>query len=295
MGDGIVAMSKHCVVHAYDSLLQPFFRTPLGQAPEVRYGEERMNTSRRNLRNHIRAVALSPRSDAYLFTLADMGWLIDMQSGRARWGIQMPIKEGWREVPQAEGIGDRIVGRRYGKEESSFEVPLDLSDFGFDESPTLTFTTSSEVDESWAADWIGCATFDSCDDSIYFGTVSGKIVQVNSDGSLMRVFDIIGVPTEVVHNGEYLYVQTKKRLLVLDKAGLVEVVDRHEKSQLIVVERGFGLLGNRELQWFSPGGARQGSVLARHPIRRVYSAWYGLVLETRQHRGTVLGADPWWS
>jgi hypothetical protein len=37
-----------------------------------------------------------------------------------------------------------------------------------------------------------------------------------------------------------------------------------------------------------------GSILSKDPIRRVYCSAEGLVVETRQRRAVVSGAQAWW-
>ena len=297
MGTGIVAMSKDCILHAYDSLLEPVFRTSLDQAPEMRYGEARLEGAGRHVRYHIRVVAMSPGLDAYLFSLHDMAWCIDVNSGKARWGLRMPIKAGWREHPGAASGGDVPVSKRYSsvKDEQSWQIPVDLSEVdGVDMRFTIRLDTAIRVDEAWVADRINCATFSARGNCVYVGTVSGKVVQVNRDGSPVRVFNIVGVPTRIIHTGEWLYVVTRNRLVIMSESEVVDVIGRDEKAEVIVVPRGLGLLGTRELRWFAPDGKRRGAVLARHPIRRAYWRSDALVVETRQHRVRIGGVEPWW-
>ena len=98
MGTGLAALSRTAVLHAYDASLEPFFQTTLHDAPEMQYGKSRFGAEDSNLKNHVRCVALSPRNDFYLFTLADMAWVVNIGTGKAQWGLQMPTQEGWRQV-----------------------------------------------------------------------------------------------------------------------------------------------------------------------------------------------------
>ena len=95
---GLAVQSKTCVLHTYDTSLEPLFQTNLRAAPEVSYAERRFGTDDLKLKNHLRCVALSPANNAYLFTLVDMAWVIDVTTNTAKWGLQMPTKEGWEEV-----------------------------------------------------------------------------------------------------------------------------------------------------------------------------------------------------
>ncbi len=71
-------------------------------------------------------------------------------------------------------------------------------------------------------------------------------------------------------------------------------MDVPAKTQLIVAENGFGLLGPKWLRWFSDVGIPQGCIVARAPIRRVYWREDAGIVETRQHRVRILGMETWW-
>lgn len=97
---GLAAQSRTCILHAYDTSLEPLFQTNLRDAPEISYGKRRFGTDDLQLKNHIRCVALSRENDSYLFTLADMVWVVCVTTNRAKWGLQMPTKDGWEAVSQ---------------------------------------------------------------------------------------------------------------------------------------------------------------------------------------------------
>ena len=56
---GLAVQSKTCVLHAYDTSLEPLFQTNLRAAPEVSYAKHRFGTDDLKLKNHLRCVALS--------------------------------------------------------------------------------------------------------------------------------------------------------------------------------------------------------------------------------------------
>lgn len=97
MGGSLIAMSKDCVVHAYDGTLAQTLETSLRQSPEVRALQDRLQIGADSLRNHIRCVAISFDSSRYLFTGVDEAWCVSMD-GRCLWGIRLPIKEGWTRI-----------------------------------------------------------------------------------------------------------------------------------------------------------------------------------------------------
>ena len=62
MGQGLIAMSKDCILHAYDDELRPLdLETTLADAPEITVLRDRFEIpTLRELKNRIRSVALSP-------------------------------------------------------------------------------------------------------------------------------------------------------------------------------------------------------------------------------------------
>ena len=98
LGRGFIAMSKECVLHAYDEHLQSIFDTPLDKAPEIRALRNRFRIPDKQLKNHIRCVALSETAGRYLFTAVDEAWCVDVR-GRGLWGARFPLKEGWERIP----------------------------------------------------------------------------------------------------------------------------------------------------------------------------------------------------
>ena len=97
LGRGLIAMSRDCVVHAYDDNLQPVLETSLAEAPEILALRKRFEISNDQLKNHIRCVALSRDANRYLFTAVDEAWCVDKE-GRCAWGAKLPIKEGWTRI-----------------------------------------------------------------------------------------------------------------------------------------------------------------------------------------------------
>ena len=97
LGCGLIAMSRDCIVHAYDERLDPILETPLVDAPEIRALRKRFEIPDDQLKNHIRCVALSRDASRYLFTVVDEAWCVDM-NGKGLWGAKLPIKEGWTRV-----------------------------------------------------------------------------------------------------------------------------------------------------------------------------------------------------
>ena len=97
LGRGLIAMSRDCVVHAYDEYLKVTLETALDTSPEMLALRRRFEIPDDNLKNHVRCVALSRAADLYAFTVVDEAWCIDV-SGKGLWGVKLPFKDGWQRV-----------------------------------------------------------------------------------------------------------------------------------------------------------------------------------------------------
>jgi hypothetical protein len=81
---------------------------------------------------------------------------------------------------------------------------------------------------------------------------------------------------------------------VLRDDTLHALIDTFDGGDLVVAQTGFGLLEKNRLRWFREDGQFLGSVASKDPIRRVYSADVGMIVETRQWRAVVQGVPGWW-
>jgi hypothetical protein len=103
LGQGLVAMSQDCTLHAYSDDLHKIIETDLATSPEIEALRSRFEIRDRELKNHIRCVALSRDLTRYLFTAVDEAWCVSAE-GRGLWGAKLPLKEGWTRV---EASSDR--------------------------------------------------------------------------------------------------------------------------------------------------------------------------------------------
>lgn len=99
MGLGLIAMSRDCVVHAYDDSLESILETTLADTPEIRAICKRFNIQDDQLNTHIRCVALSPDGSRYVFTAVDEAWCVG-KDGCGLWGVKLPIKDGWSSIAE---------------------------------------------------------------------------------------------------------------------------------------------------------------------------------------------------
>jgi len=102
MGRGLIAMSKDCVVHAYNDALETILETTLVHTPEIRAIRKRFDIADDQLKNHIRCVALSRDGSRYIFTAVDEAWCVDTD-GHGRWGVRLPIKNEWTRIAEPGG------------------------------------------------------------------------------------------------------------------------------------------------------------------------------------------------
>jgi hypothetical protein len=105
MGHGFIALSRDGVLHVYNDALELILETTLFDSPEIELLRKRLEVQAGELKNLLRAVALSPYSDRYLFTTVDEAWCIDM-TGQGLWGVKLPSREGWTRISEpAETFG----------------------------------------------------------------------------------------------------------------------------------------------------------------------------------------------
>jgi len=356
-GSAIIFLSRDGVLHAYDHQVESILSESLVDTPEYLACAERLGIPGRELKNHVRCVAISADAGRYLYTVVDEAWCMSL-AGEVLWGLRMPTQEGWTRVasprsPRAGTSNDvdealRLMNLSYPVTPDSVTqqyrrlamqwhpdrnpgdgeaVPrmqrlnaamelltgVDLSSVSGDQVETATYqrilsthlvdvpgggrlqiSIGLGMSEKSAADWIYAANFGWRDNRVFVASYSGKVVEVSSSGTPVRVYDIGAVPRHIADTGAFLYLLTDTRLYVLAGERLEGVIDVFDRGDLLLADRGFGLLGTRLFTWFSPEGRRIGGASTKDPIRRVFSTDSGLVIETRQHRGTIAGAPPWW-
>lgn len=102
LGRGFIALSKDCVIHAYDDAVESILETKLADSPEIRAIRKRVDIQDDQLKNHIRCVTLSYDRSRYIFTVVDEAWCVGVD-GRGLWGAKLPIKEGWTRIAEPDG------------------------------------------------------------------------------------------------------------------------------------------------------------------------------------------------
>ena len=127
LGLGLIAMSKECLLHAYDEQLESLFQTALAEAPEIKAIRKRLEIPNDKLKNHIRCVALSQDGSRYLFTVVDEAWCVDSQ-GKGLWGAKLPFTEGWTRIATPSGGIARSAEVEQALEIMSLSLPLTPED-----------------------------------------------------------------------------------------------------------------------------------------------------------------------
>jgi len=94
-GAGLLLLSRDGVLHGYNNNLEPFLNERLLELPEYKEQADRLGIEPRELKNHVRCIALAGDSSRYLVTVVDEAWCIDVKTGSVIWGSRMPTKEGW--------------------------------------------------------------------------------------------------------------------------------------------------------------------------------------------------------
>lgn len=124
-GSSIAIMDSSGVLHIYDAALNTLVETNLQEDPRVIDHFRTIDTNYwGEFKSQVRAVDVAPEGDQYVFTLADEAWCCTI-SGRAVWGVVMPLKEGWkRVVGRSERFG---VGREVDEALSLFGLSLPVS------------------------------------------------------------------------------------------------------------------------------------------------------------------------
>ncbi len=187
LGNGLILMSKDCVVHAYDDQLQPLFETALDQYPEIKAMRERFCLEDENqLKNHIRCVALSRDNKRYLFTIVDEAWCMDVE-GKGLWGVKFPIQEGWKEAI--------TVTNNFGTREE-INNALALMNLSLPVTPKEINERYRDLAKEWHPD-LNQGNIDAAEQMKALNTAKEILTGVDGDGSSNVVTDDIQISIQI--------------------------------------------------------------------------------------------------
>ena len=112
-GSSIAIMDSDGGLHIYDDALRVVKEADLREDPRVADHFRTIDTHYwGDFKSQVRAVDVGPEGDRYIFALADEAWCCTM-SGRALWGVSMPVNEGWKRVvgrTEGFGVGSEVEG-----------------------------------------------------------------------------------------------------------------------------------------------------------------------------------------
>lgn len=97
-GSGMLFLSDTGIVHGYSDAVEPLLAWRLAEIPEYAEQAKRFGIAQRNLKNHVRCVALSRDRTRCVITIVDEAWCLDVATMRPLWGLRFPSKDGWSEV-----------------------------------------------------------------------------------------------------------------------------------------------------------------------------------------------------
>ncbi len=97
-GTAILFMSREGVLHGYSYQIEQLLAERVEDLPEYRAQAERLGIESRELRTHVRCVAISGDRSRYLVSVVDEAWCISATSGEALWGLRLPAQEGWTKA-----------------------------------------------------------------------------------------------------------------------------------------------------------------------------------------------------
>lgn len=106
-GSAAIFLSRGGILHAYSDSLEPLLAEKLEEAPEYAAQASRLGIDARELKNHVRCVAISNDKSCYLVTVVDEAWCLSVRTGTVIWGVRFPTQEGWTRVatPRSERTG----------------------------------------------------------------------------------------------------------------------------------------------------------------------------------------------
>ena len=95
------------VLHGYSDRIEQILAERVDDLPEYRAQAGRLGIDPRELRTHVRSVAISADRSRYLVTVVDEAWCMSTVTGEVLWGVRLPAQEGWTRVatPRVERVG----------------------------------------------------------------------------------------------------------------------------------------------------------------------------------------------
>lgn len=262
-------------------------RTPLNEGWERFVGKRDTDKIDSNISNALKCLGLelpvSPKEIKKQYRINAQKYHPDVNKNINAHEMMQKINEAFETLT---GINPETLAT---EEDQSDEVFYKKTkpDFEFTVE-NISFQMTSDL--GFAQDWIYEACFSSESENVFIGTYSGKIIELDSLGNPLKIFDIGTVPDQIIESGQYLYISNSTRLYIIkDKEKLVGFIDIFQQGRLIVTKSGFGLLSDKILQWYTKEGINIGSIKSKDPIRSVYTLNNKTIIETRQNKAAIEG------
>lgn len=161
-----------------------------------------------------------------------------------------------------------------------------------------------EATDSLPTTYVHEVAFSSSGGTAFVATSEGAVWALNEEGDAVRAYVGLGGPLgpqcitgrrtrRIVHIDDHLYLMTEAQLFVLARDELRVVLDVLPREEMYHAPNGFGLLSERRVRWYARDGTYLGTILAKHPIRRLYRAGTETVIETRTERAVFSDVPVW--
>ena len=143
-----------------------------------------------------------------------------------------------------------------------------------------------------AQDWVYCASLKSDNQGAYLGSYSGKVFDIDSNGSANCVYDLGICPDKIFDMKNVLYLQTATRLYIIKKPNsLIAMVDIYDQGEVFITDSKIFLIDKKRFQLYDHFGSKLGEVISSNPIREIKQHIDGLELLTKQHSTIILGLE----
>jgi hypothetical protein len=169
----------------------------------------------------------------------------------------------------------------YSKEEISVEV--DGQKVG------LSIEFSFSVGEATAADWLTYVRFSGDGKRVFAATSSGILFEISDTGEPLQAYELSCFPYGFQEAFGRLYLNMEDHILVLGQGKVLGRIPASGKFQVMPFSNFVLVWADNRADWLTADGVPIGHIIAKGPIRRIYSTPDGWAVETRQNRCILVG------
>ena len=183
---------------------------------------------------------------------------------------------------QQEQPRSRFVDKdTYSKEEITVDV--DGHKIG------ISFEISLSVGEATAADWMAYVRFSGDGKKAYAVTSSWTLFEISDGGEPLQAYEVSRYPYGFQEANGRLYLNMESHVLILGNGKVLGRIQTSGKPHVMPFSNFVLVWESNRVDWLTPEGDPIGHILAKGPIRRVYSTPEGWAIETRQNRCILVG------